>query len=496
MSEDKPVNDKKELIIDPDEGDDRTKKQKWLKILLIVLIGLGAAAISVGVLWILTPKFRFFGFSWEKKVEYEEEFGTENGEVCFGTFINCEQLGMETSGEVNTKELGEYKVMYLVHYGEKTVEREVTVKVVDETPPDLELTEFDDLEDAEKKVLICPNGKIPRIKMKASDKHDGDLTDKIEMFFDGNEMVTIAVSDASGNKAEEVIRGIIEDTVAPEIKLSGTEVKTILLGGKYEDEGATAADNCDDNIEIASEGTVDTDTTGEYTIKYSAKDETGNESEKKRTVKVINPEDSNRIVYLTFDDGPGEYTGRLLDVLAKYGIKATFFVTSRGDDNLIKREYDEGHTVALHTSSHDYAYVYSNVENYFADLYEVRDRVKRITGFEPTLIRFPGGSSNTISARYKRGIMSTLVNEVGRRGFQYVDWNVSSGDAGGASTAAQVYNNVVSRLGEGRYVVLQHDIKGFSVDAVERIIQYGQANGYVFLPMTANSFLAHHGVNN
>lgn len=495
MSKDKPNEGEKPV----DESNDdlgKVKKQKRLRIWVIILIGLGAALISAGVLWALTPKFRFFGFSWEKKIEYEEEFKAENGEVCFGTFISCERLDMEISGEVNTKELGEYRVVYSVHHGEKEIEREVTVRVVDETPPELELTGFNDLGDEERKISVCPNGKIPRIKMKADDKHDGDLTEKIEMAFDGNETVVVSVSDESGNKAKKTVKGIVEDIVAPEIKLNGVEVKTIVRGSKYEDEGATAVDNCDDDVKVATEGAADTNKAGEYTIKYKVKDEAGNESEKVRTVKVINPEDSNRIVYLTFDDGPGEHTGRLLDVLAKYDVKVTFFVTGRGDDNLIKREYDEGHTVALHTNSHDYAYVYSSVENYFADLYEIRNRVKRITGYEPTLIRFPGGSSNTISAMYRRGIMSTLVGEVERRGFRYADWNVSSGDAGGASTADQVYNNVVSRLGDGKYVVLQHDIKGFSVDAVERIIQYGQANGYVFLPMTANSFLAHHGVNN
>ena len=368
--------------------------------------------------------------------------------------------------------------------------------MVDTTPPELELADLDELEESERKVLVCPNGKIPQIKMKAEDRHDGDLTDRIETMFDGNGMVIIAVSDESGNRTIKTVVGLVEDALAPEININGLETKTIVRGSKYEDEGATAVDNCDGDVDVATEGTINTNEPGEYIIKYKAKDETGNENEKYRTVKVVSPEDSNRIVYLTFDDGPGEHTGRLLDILAKYGVKVTFFVTGRGDDALIKREYDEGHTVALHTNSHDYAYVYSSVGNYFADLYAIRDRVKRITGYEPTLIRFPGGSSNTISARYQRGIMSELVGEVGRRGFQYVDWNVSSGDAGGASTADQVYNNVVSRLGDGRYVVLQHDIKGFSVDAVERIIQYGQANGYVFLPMTAESFLAHHGVNN
>ena len=101
-----------------------------------------------------------------------------------------------------------------------------------------------------------------------------------------------------------------------------------------------------------------------------------------------------------------------------------------------------------------------------------------------------------ISAYYSRGIMSRLVGEVEARGFVYADWNVSSGDADGLSDAEAVFNRVTTTLKEGSSVVLQHDTKGFSVDAVEKIIQYGQRNGYTFLPMTRDSFLAHHGVNN
>lgn len=288
----------------------------------------------------------------------------------------------------------------------------------------------------------------------------------------------------------------VRDDEAPEISLKGAETKVLILGTEYEDDGASVEDNCDYDVEIVKEGEVDAKVAGTYEIKFKAKDRMGNMSEKKRTVRVVDPASGERVIYLTFDDGPGEHTGRLLDVLAKYGVKATFFVTGYGDDAIIKREFDEGHTVALHTNTHNYAYVYSSVENYFADLYMVRDRVQRITGLAPNLIRFPGGSSNTISAVYARGIMSTLVGEVGRRGFYYADWNISSGDAGGAGTAGAVYANVVGRLGDGQYVVLQHDVKGFSVDAVEGIIQYGLENGYTFLPMNETSFLAHHGVNN
>ena len=93
--------------------------------------------------------------------------------------------------------------------------------------------------------------------------------------------------------------------------------------------------------------------------------------------------------------------------------------------------------------------------------------------------------------------MSKLVKSVQEKGFTYFDWNVSSGDAGGATTSDAVFNNVVNALKNGgSSVVLQHDIKGFSVDAVERIIQYALNRGYTFAPLTASSFTAHHGVNN
>ena len=285
------------------------------------------------------------------------------------------------------------------------------------------------------------------------------------------------------------------DELPPFVSLLGEENMTISLGGKFEDPGIDAYDIRSD-VTITTEGEVDTNSAGEYTIKYTATDESGNQATVERKVKVIKPAGT---VYLTFDDGPGPYTGALLDVLAKYNVKATFFVTGRGDDDLIAREHNEGHTVALHTNSHDYAYVYSSVDNYFADLYAVQARVKNITGEEAKLIRFPGGSSNLVSARYDGGshIMSTLADEVTARGFTYFDWNLSSGDAGGATSAEEVYNIVTEGLKyDGDTVVLQHDIKGFSVDAVEGIIQYGLEHGFMFARLDANSFTAHHGINN
>ena len=209
-------------------------------------------------------------------------------------------------------------------------------------------------------------------------------------------------------------------------------------------------------------------------------------------------EKTAKIVYLTFDDGPGPYTAELLNILKKYNIKATFFVTGAGDDALIAREFNEGHTVGLHSYTHDYAYIYSGIGNFFEDLYSIQDRVKNITGETSTIIRFPGGSSNLVSTKYDGGahIMSTLAYEVAARGFTYFDWNVSSGDAGAPLPSDQIYENVVNNLKPEFSVVLQHDIKDYSVNAVERIINYGLKNGYTFKRLEKDSFSAHHGINN
>ena len=204
-------------------------------------------------------------------------------------------------------------------------------------------------------------------------------------------------------------------------------------------------------------------------------------------------------IYLTFDDGPNDpFTSQLLDILKKRDIKATFFVTCGGSDEMLHREFQEGHTIGLHTCSHNYAVVYANPDAYFGDLAAVSDRVARVTGQPSSLIRFPGGSSNTVSATYHNGIMSYLVNEVHSRGFEYYDWDVSSGDASGAPyDAGTLCRNVVAGLGpEKNNIVLFHDRTQNTIDSVGCVIDWGTANGYNFKPLDRNSPTAHHRVFN
>lgn len=129
---------------------------------------------------------------------------------------------------------------------------------------------------------------------------------------------------------------------------------------------------------------------------------------------------------------PGDrVTPRVLDTLKAYNVRATFFIVNYGESGkaLIRRMIDEGHTVAIHGYSHDYASIYKSDEAFMQNVYRLRDRLRADFGYEATIIRFPGGSSNTVSRQYSVGIMSRLAQRVQNEGFTYFDWNVSSGDA-------------------------------------------------------------------
>ena len=486
----KPVKEQPVEEQKPEEqkSEEQPKKQRgiFLKVFLGVLL---ASAIGILIFFILKKEFNTLGFRTSRKLDYGVEYQEDFGRVCYGSVFGCKDVEFEASATVDTKELGEHEITVLARSGDQTIELKQIVTVVDETPPEI-ATDVEQLK-------VCPNGKIPAFNYSIQDNFDGDLTDSATIIHNQEQsMVIISIEDSNKNATIKTIPATVSDDEAPVITMNGDETVSAYIGGAYNDAGASVVDNCDD-VELKTNNHVTTNTIGTYNVEYSATDNSGNTATKKRIVEVKQPE--NGIIYLTFDDGPGAYTGRLLDILKKYNVKATFFVTGSGSDDLLRREYNEGHSIGLHTFTHAYDYIYQDEGTFFSDLERVQNRVKNATGYTSMLMRFPGGSSNTVSAKYDGGqkIMSKLVKSVQERGFTYFDWNITSGDAGGAYTSTQVYNNVISRLGHGgSYVVLQHDIKGFSVDAVEGIINYGLSHGYVFLPLTTSSFAAHHGVNN
>ena len=184
-------------------------------------------------------------------------------------------------------------------------------------------------------------------------------------------------------------------------------------------------------------------------------------------------EESDRpIVYLTFDDGPSANTERVLDILKANGIKATFFVVNNdieAHQHLYKRIVDEGHTLGIHTYSHQYQKIYSSVDEYLADFNAIFEKVYSLTGVKPTVFRFPGGSINT----YNQNFYTELIAEMLRRGFVYYDWNVSSGDAGTTFSSSSIQNAVLNGIGsKSKSIVLMHDssTKQTTVGALQNII--------------------------
>lgn len=206
-----------------------------------------------------------------------------------------------------------------------------------------------------------------------------------------------------------------------------------------------------------------------------------------------------KIVYLTFDDGPSGNTQKILDILDQYGCKATFFVTAEWPDykDMIKVAYDKGHTIGLHTYSHDYPTVYASEDAYFQDLNQIGQYVKDEIGYVPCFIRFPGGSSNTVSKKYCQGIMSALSQDVIAQGYQYYDWNGDSCDGESNKSVDQLIKNATG-LHANNIIILCHDAqaKVNTVSALPSIIQYYQSQGYTFKAIDRNSFVSHHTVNN
>ena len=402
---------------------------------------------------------------------------------------------VKVTNNINYKKLGTYKVTYKLKYNNINYKKERKITIKDTKKPTIILT-------GKKETDVCPETKYKEEGYKAYDNYDKDITKKVKVTEEKSK-ITYKVKDSSNNKKTIIRKLTYKDITKPEIKINTEETINIIEGTKYE-EKTTAIDNCDGDItkNIKIEGKVDTNKIGTYKLKYILKDKAGNEETKEKTINVIRKPTLNSgipgTIYLTFDDGPKDGTTNvILDILKEENVKATFFVTNNGPDNLIKREHDEGHTVALHTATHNYAVVYASDASYFEDLTNVQNRVKRITGETSMIIRFPGGSSNTISRKYSPGIMSRLAKSTIEKGFKYYDWNISSGDAGGTTQAQGVYNNVVSNLKKDRAnMILMHDIKPYTRDALRQIIKFGKENGYTFEKITMDTPMITQNVNN
>lgn len=404
---------------------------------------------------------------------------------------------ISVTGRVDENALGRYSICYTATIGPWRAQALRKVNVVDTQCPVITLTE-------DSQETLLPGTPYQEPGYTAVDNYDGDITDRVVRLEEMGK-ITYAVVDSSGNPAttERIIP--YYDPLPPEISLEGGENYAIPTGTFYVDPGYSARDNVDGDLTeaVRVEGEVNWLEPGIYPVVYTVTDTYQNETTVTRNVEVTaqpRPEQiwpQGKVIYLTFDDGPGPYTMELLDVLDRYGAKATFFVTDSGYDTAMREIVNRGHSIGIHTVSHNYREIYSSPEAYFADLLKMQDIIYENTGVRTTLMRFPGGSSNEVSRKSCEGIMTILGEAVQNAGFQYFDWNVDSNDAGGARKAQEVFQNVVDGVSRARVsIVLQHDIHSYSVEAVEDILAWGTENGYAFLPLESTSPGFHHGIHN
>lgn len=187
-----------------------------------------------------------------------------------------------------------------------------------------------------------------------------------------------------------------------------------------------------------------------------------------------------KVVFLTFDDGPSELTPQFLEVLNSYGVHATFFVTYQPQfEATYKNIIENGNAIQIHTATHDYNSIYKSVDAYVADFNQAYDYVCSIIDKKPVCYRFPGGSTNS----YGKSIVRDIARTMDGKGFQFVDWNVSVGDGSAKATKESMVQKIMAESeGKNHIVMLAHDsgTKTETLAALPQIIEYYKNNGYTF----------------
>lgn len=430
-----------------------------------------------------------------RKIALNSEYKKDPMSACYGNkffdeLSHCQDISdqVKVTGEVNTNQEGEYILIYSISYrGIRKVFNQI-VSVVFDLEPIIDLK-------GNYYVTKCPNGSFDHPEFSVIDDKDGDITKKVKTFEKDGLMVYVA-TDSKGGETIQYRNINYVDNTKPELNLKGESTIKIDLSKKYTDPGFVATDNCDGNLneKVTINGDVNIDKEGIYLVEYLVEDSSLNKETNIRKVIVGNPIFSNqdKVIYLTFDDGPNVYTPNLLNVLAKYNVKATFFVTGQYPKHhyLLKNIYDDGHSIGLHTYTHVFKSIYASPESFFADINSLNDLIMYQTGIRSNILRFAGGSSNQMANRTK---MLTIISQVKEKGYFYFDWNVDSEDTK-YNNSEQVIASTINQINRKKdfYIVLQHDTKSFTASAAEGIIRYGLTHGYQFLPLDENSPVIRH----
>lgn len=450
--------------------------------------------ISIVIL-LVYPTNPIILYSYHPKVEISAKFDPySNIKQVIGGSI--EDVSVDTS-EIDFTKTGKYPLTYSYN----NIETTIMIELQDTIKPDLQVREITvDL----------------KMEVKASDlikNYYDDSRTKVtfnqEYQFDKVGDYPVEIKICRGNNCaikESVVHVLPEDTTPPVI--NGVYNLTVLKDSDIDLlSSVSVTDNQDDSPTLTIDSSnLDISKIGDYQVTYYAKDRSLNMTKETCIVSVVENKKIGRttfsdekVVYLTFDDGPSSNTQQVLDILDVYGAKATFFVTGTNEEYyyLINEAYKRGHTIGLHTYIHEYDQIYCSSSAYFADLKRIEDLVYEQIGIIPKYIRFPGGSSNQISKKYCSKIMTKLTKEVINRGYQYYDWNEDSEDGSGQLSVKQLIKNATAS-NDQNIILLFHDANGKenSIKALGSVIQYYQNKGYVFKAIDDSSYVVHHSVVN
>lgn len=212
--------------------------------------------------------------------------------------------------------------------------------------------------------------------------------------------------------------------------------------------------------------------------------------------KKIKAGQSNyKIAYLTFDDGPYNLTNQFLNVLDKYEVKGTFFTIGQDKDRcfdnrsqdcsvMYKKIVDKGHTIANHTYSHSiFGSLYTSTYNFMTQINKQEELIKNRTGVTTNIMRFPGGSATA------RGLKNSIIAELRKKGYGWVDWTAQNGDGGSVSSKAQAWSNFVGTINDPIEVVLFHDYNNITLSMLPEAIEYLQNKNYILLPLFYDSVM-------
>ena len=203
----------------------------------------------------------------------------------------------------------------------------------------------------------------------------------------------------------------------------------------------------------------------------------------------------SKVIYLTFDDGPArKVTTDILDILREEDVNATFFLIGeqiKGQENIIKRMHEEGHSLGLHSMTHKKGYLYCSNDHFLKEMLETQELINSVVGIKTNILRFPFGCNNN---SYK--LTESMVNLLHENNLKIYDWNVDSGDgANPNSDPSRLIRN--SKSDKDNIILLMHCayMSKNTVKALPSIIKYYKDQGYEFKGIDENTPEEFHYLN-